>query len=168
MPIIVGVKFRNTSKTYYFGPKNIAFKVDDGAIVETARGMEYGKVMIANMEVPDSEIVSPLKEVVRKASRKDEEQLRENIKKEEFAQKLCIEKIEKHKLQMKLVGTEYTFDRSKVIFYFTAEGRIDFRDLVKDLASVLRVRIEMRQIYERDDIKMRGALAMCGRPCCCG
>ena len=168
MPLIVGIKFRNTSKTYYFGPKNIDFKVDDGAIVETARGMEYGTVTIANMEVPDKELVSPLKDVVRKATRRDEEQLRDNIKKEEFANKLCLEKIAKHGLKMKLVNTEYTFDRSKVIFYFTADGRIDFRDLVKDLASVLRIRIEMRQIYERDDIKMRGALAMCGRPCCCG
>ena len=173
MPLIVGIKFRNTSKTYYFGPKDIEFKVDDGAIVETARGIEYGKVTIANTMVPDSEIVSPLKDILRKATPKDEAQLRENIKREETANKLCLEKIAKHNLEMKLVNTEYTFDRSKVIFYFTAEGRIDFRELVQDLANALRngshkIRVEMRQIYERDDIKMRGALAMCGRPCCCG
>lgn len=167
MPVIVGVKFRNTSKTYYFDPKGIEFALDDGVIVETARGMEYGKITISNQEVDDKEIVQPLKEVVRKATKKDDEQLAENIKKEEFASKLCLEKIEKRALPMKLVNTEYTFDRSKVIFYFTAEGRIDFRELVKDLASVLRIRIEMRQIYERDDFKMRGALAICGRPCCC-
>ena len=173
MPLIVGIKFRNTSKTYYFGPKDIEFKVDDGAIVETARGIEYGKVTIANTMVPDSEIVSPLKDILRKATPKDEAQLRENIKREETANKLCLEKIAKHNLEMKLVNTEYTFDRSKVIFYFTAEGRIDFRELVQDLANALRngshkIRVEMRQIYERDDIMMRGALAMCGRPCCCG
>ncbi len=167
MPIVVGVKFRNAGKSYYFDPKGIEFGLDDGVIVETQRGVEYGKITIQNMSVDDKEIVAPLKEVLRRATKKDEEQLRENIKKEEFAHKLCSEKIEKRDLPMKLVGTEYTFDRSKAIFYFTAEGRIDFRDLVKDLAGVLRVRIEMRQIYERDDIKMRGALAVCGRPCCC-
>ncbi len=164
---VVGVKFKNSGKTYYFAPKDIIFEENDGVITETARGMEYGVIVKANHEVDDKEIVAPLKEVVRKATAEDTKKHKENVDKREYLMKVGVEKINLHNLNMKLVDAEYTFDRQKVIFYFTADGRIDFRELVKDLASVFHVRIELRQIYERDDIKMRGALASCGRPCCC-
>ena len=161
---VVGVKFKNSGKTYYFAPKDIIFEENDGVITETARGMEYGVIVKANHEVDDKEIVAPLKEVVRKATAEDTKKHKENVDKREYLMKVGVEKINLHNLNMKLVDAEYTFDRQKVIFYFTADGRIDFRELVKDLASVFHVRIELRQIYERDDIKMRGALASCGRP----
>lgn len=164
---IVGIKFRNSCKVYYFNPEAIEFKEGEAAIVETARGVEFGDVVIANKEVADKEVVQPLKPVLRKATEADYKQVEENLAKKPEAIRVANEKIEKHQLNMKLVDVEYTFDRGKVIFYFTASGRVDFRDLVKDLASVFRVRIELRQIYERDDTKMRGALAVCGRPCCC-
>lgn len=167
MSIIVGIKFKNSNKIYYFSPENIAFSEGDGVIVETARGTEYGRVVVQNKEVDDSEIVQPLKPVLRKATPKDDEQLKKNLQKREEALRIAAEKIARRGLQMKLVDAEYTFDCSKVIFYFTADGRIDFRELVKDLAAAFKVRIELRQIYERDDTKMRGALAQCGRPCCC-
>ena len=167
MSIIVGIKFKNSNKIYYFSPENIAFSEGDGVIVETARGTEYGRVVVPNKEVDDSEIVQPLKPVLRKATPKDDEQLKKNLQKREEALRTAAEKIARRGLQMKLVDAEYTFDCSKVIFYFTADGRIDFRELVKDLAAAFKVRIELRQIYERDDTKMRGALAQCGRPCCC-
>lgn len=167
MAMIIGVKFKNTGKVYYFSPKDIEFEVGDGAITETVRGIEYGSVVTANKEVPEKEIVAPLKPVIRKATEKDIQQNEENLARRESLVKTVTEKTHFHNLDMKIVDAEYTFDRSKVIIYFTAEGRIDFRELVKDLASVLHLRIELRQIYERDDIKMRGALASCGRPCCC-
>lgn len=167
MAIIVGIKFRNTNKVYYFDPKDIEFAEGEGAVVETSRGLEHGIVAIANREVEDKDIVSPLKPVLRKATAEDEKRLEKNAVDREKALKTIREKADEMKLQMKLVDAEYTFDRSKLIFYFTAEGRVDFRELVRVLASIFKVRIELRQIYERDDTKMRGALASCGRPCCC-
>lgn len=167
MAIIVGIKFLNTNKVYYFDPQSIEFKEGDGAIVETARGQEYGIVSIANKEVEEKDIVSPLKPVIRKATDEDLKRLEKNRADKEHALKVIREKVVEAGLQMKLVDAEYTFDRSKLIFYFTADGRVDFRELVKTLASIFKIRIELRQIYERDDTKMRGALAPCGRPCCC-
>lgn len=164
---IIGVKFKNSGKTYYFSPNGIVFAKGDGVITETARGVEYGTVETANHEVDDKKVVAPLKEVMRKATAEDEKRHDENVAKRDYLMKTGQEKIAEKGLEMKLVDAEYTFDRQKIIYYFTAEGRVDFRELVKDLASVFRVRIELRQIYERDDIKMRGALAACGRPCCC-
>ncbi len=167
MAIIVGIKFLNSNKIYYFDPKDVEFKEGDGAIVETARGQEYGVVSIANKEVEEKDIVSPLKPVIRKATEDDLKRLEKNRADKEHALKVIREKVAEAGLQMKLVDAEYTFDRSKLIFYFTADGRVDFRELVKTLASIFKIRIELRQIYERDDTKMRGALAPCGRPCCC-
>ena len=167
MAIIVGIKFRSTNKVYYFDPKNIDFQEGDGAIVETARGLEYATVTIANKEVDEKEIVQPLKPVVRKATADDKKRVEKNLQDKEHALKVIREKVAEMCINMKLVDAEYTFDRTKLIFYFTAEGRVDFRDLVRALASIFKVRIELRQIYERDDTKMRGALAPCGRPCCC-
>lgn len=164
---IVGIKFRNSCKVYYFSPLDIEFVEGDAAIVETARGVEFGDVVIPNKEVEDKEVVQPLKPVLRKATEADFQQVQKNLDSKPEAVRLASEKIEKHNLDMKVVDAEYTFDRQKIIIYFTAAGRVDFRDLVKDLASVFRIRIELRQIYERDDAKMRGALAPCGRPCCC-
>lgn len=167
MAIIVGIKFKNTNKVYYFDPKDMQFEEGDGVIVETARGLEYATVTIANKEVDDSEIVQPLKPVVRKATADDEKRVEKNLHDKEHALKVIREKVAEMNLSMKLVDAEYTFDRTKLIFYFTAEGRVDFRELVRVLASIFKVRIELRQIYERDDTKMRGALAPCGRACCC-
>ena len=167
MAIIVGIKFRNGNKVYYFDPQGIAFDEGDGAIVETARGQEFGTVSITNKEVDEKDIVSPLKPVIRKATPDDFKKAEKNLADKDHALKVIREKVAEMGIQMKLVDAEYTFDRSKLIFYFTAEGRVDFRELVKILASIFKVRIELRQIYERDDTKMRGALAACGRPCCC-
>ena len=167
MAIIVGIKFRNTNKVYYFDPQDIEFEEGDGVIVETARGLEYATIAIPNRDVPEKEVVSPLKPVVRKATPEDDAQLKRNLDDRAPALATIREKTAELGLNMKLVDAEYTFDRSKLIFYFTADGRVDFRNLVRTLASIFRVRIELRQIYERDDTKMRGALAMCGRPCCC-
>lgn len=167
MAIIVGIKFRSTNKVYYFDPKDIDFREGDGAIVETARGLEYATVTIANKEVDDKEIVQPLKPVVRKATPDDIKRVEKNLQDKDHALKVIREKVAEMGINMKLVDAEYTFDRTKLIFYFTAEGRVDFRELVRVLASIFKVRIELRQIYERDDTKMRGALAPCGRPCCC-
>lgn len=167
MAIIVGIKFRSTNKVYYFDPKDIDFQEGDGAIVETARGLEYATVTIANKEVDDKEIVQPLKSVVRKATPDDIKRVEKNLQDKDHALKVIREKVAEIGINMKLVDAEYTFDRTKLIFYFTAEGRVDFRELVRVLASIFKVRIELRQIYERDDTKMRGALAPCGRPCCC-
>ena len=167
MAIIVGIKFRNGNKVYYFDPQGIAFDEGDGAIVETARGQEFGTVSITNKEVDEKDIVSPLKPVIRKATPEDFKKVEKNLADKDHALKVIREKVAEMGIQMKLVDAEYTFDRSKLIFYFTAEGRVDFRELVKILASIFKVRIELRQIYERDDTKMRGALAACGRPCCC-
>jgi cell fate regulator YaaT (PSP1 superfamily) len=167
MAIIVGIKFRSGNKVYYFDPKDILFDEGDGAIVETARGQEFGTVVITNKEVEEKDIVQPLKPVVRKATAEDVKKMEKNLADKDHALKVIREKVAEMGLSMKLVDAEYTFDRSKLIFYFTAEGRVDFRELVKVLASIFKVRIELRQIYERDDTKMRGALASCGRPCCC-
>lgn len=167
MPEIIGIKFKNNNKVYYFSPNGVDFDENDVAIVETSKGLEYAFVAIANKEVPDSEIVQPLKSVLRKATKEDMRQIERNETDKPHALKVIKEKVAEMKLDMKLVDAEYTFDRSKLIFYFTADGRVDFRELVKVLASVFKVRIELRQIYERDDAKMRGALAPCGRPCCC-
>jgi cell fate regulator YaaT (PSP1 superfamily) len=167
MPYIVGIKFKGSGKVYYFSPENTEFKENDGAIVETVKGVEFGTVAIPNKLVPDEEIKVPLKPVIRKATDKDFAQLEINENKKDAALKVAIEKAAAHKLNMKMVAAEYTFDLKKVIFYFTADNRLDFRELVKDLASYFKIRIELRQIYERDDIKMRGALGCCGRPCCC-
>lgn len=167
MQQVIGVKFHSNTKIYYFDPKDIAFNEGDSVIVETSRGLEFGMVATGNHFVDEENIVKPLKEVIRKATEKDIKQNAENMEKKKWAYSVCLEKIQKRGLPMKLVDADYTFDRSKAIFSFTAEGRVDFRELVKDLATVIKSRIELRQIYERDDIKIRGALAPCGRVCCC-
>ncbi len=167
MEKVIGVRFKRVGKVYYFLPGNITFNEGDHAIVETARGMEYGEVVIVDKEVSEKDLVAPLKTVVRRASAKDEKKLEDNKLKEKEALETCQKKIDKHGLDMKLVDVEYTFDNSKIIFYFTADGRVDFRDLVKDLAGVFKTRIELRQIGVRDEAKMLGGLGPCGRPCCC-
>lgn len=167
MPTIIGVKFKNTNKVYYFDPQNETLFDGDGVIVETARGMEFGKVVQGNREVADSEIVSPLKPIVRKASAEDFAVLDKLEGMRESTIKNAQPLIERHNPEMKLVDVEHTFDQSKIVFYFTADGRVDFRELVKALAGTFRKRIEMRQIDEREDIKLRGGLGPCGRPCCC-
>lgn len=167
MPKIVGVRFKDIGKIYYFSPNDIEFEVGDGAIVETVRGVEFGKVALAPREVDESELVSPLKPVIRKATEKDLQTAKHNVEKKADAIKVAKEKIAKHKLNMKLIDCEFTFDNSKVIFYFTAESRVDFRELVKDLASHFRIRIELRQVGIRDEAKLLGGLGPCGRACCC-
>ena len=167
MPKIVGVRFKDIGKIYYFSPNNIEFEVGDGVIVETVRGVEFGKVALAVREIDESEIVSPLKSVIRKATEKDVDTAKRNIEKKPEAMKVAKEKIEKHKLNMKLIDCEFTFDNTKVIFYFTADTRVDFRELVKDLASHFRIRIELRQVGIRDEAKLLGGLGPCGRACCC-
>ena len=167
MAIVVGIKFRTGQKIYYFDPNGETFKEGDNAILETARGQEFGKVVFGNKEVPESEVVQPLKPVLRKATAKDEAQNEKNLSERTRLMEETVKKVFAHNLPMKVVDAEYTFDRTKIIIYFTADMRVDFRELVKDLASLFHLRIELRQIYERDDIKLRGALAVCGRPCCC-
>jgi cell fate regulator YaaT (PSP1 superfamily) len=167
MPKIVGVRFKNNGKIYYFSPNETEFEVGDGVIVETVRGVEYGTVAIASREMDESQLISPLKPVVRKATEKDVQTAQANIDKKADAIKVAKEKIEKHKLNMKLIDCEFTFDNSKVIFYFTSETRVDFRELVKDLASHFRIRIELRQVGIRDEAKLLGGLGPCGRACCC-
>ena len=167
MATIVGIRFKNTAKVYYFAPGKEKFKKGDGVIVETARGVEFGTVSIEVKDVDDSEIVQPLKPIIRKATQADLDRLKKNEEKAPEAVKVCNEKIAARGLEMKLINAEYTFDGSKIIFYFTAPGRIDFRDLVKDLASVFRIRIELRQIGIRDETRLLGGIAPCGRPCCC-
>ncbi len=163
---VVGVRFRQAGKMYYFDPKDLEIGRGTHVIVETTRGVEYGTVIIAK-DVTDDEVVQPLKAVLRIATPDDEAVEAENRVKEREAYKVCQEKIEKHKLDMKLVAAEYTFDNNKLLFYFTADGRVDFRDLVKDLASVFRTRIELRQIGVRDETKILGGIGICGRPLCC-
>lgn len=167
MAKVVGIRFKKAGKIYYFLPGGQDLKPNDNVIVETARGMEFGTVVLPLREIPAEEVVSPLKEVLRKASLQDEEQFGSNEKKEKEAFQICIAKITAHKLPMKLIDVEYTFDGNKVIFSFTAEGRVDFRELVKDLAAVFRTRIELRQIGVRDEAKMLGGLGSCGRELCC-
>lgn len=167
MTEIIGVRFKSVGKMYYFSPGNL--KVDAGAkvIVETSRGIECGEVVMPNREVEDSKVTSPLKTVIRIANENDMKIIAQNQKKEQDAMKICQDKIIAHKLDMKLVDVECTFDNNKLLFYFTADTRVDFRELVKDLASVFRTRIELRQIGVRDEAKMLGGLGICGRPFCC-
>ena len=167
MSLIGGVRFKNNGKTYYFDPGTLSLQAGDSVIVETARGQEWGRVSIANTQVDDKEVSSPLKPVVRRATKEDDERAEENERLGKEAVKITAQKVEKHKLNMKLVDAEYAFDRSKVTIFFTADGRVDFRELVRDIAGALHTRIELRQIYERDDIRLRGSLGPCGMPCCC-
>ena len=167
MITVIGIRFRTAGQVYFFDPAGISFAPGEHAIVETARGVEYGEVVLGNREVEEEKVVQPLKPVLRKAVPADEETEKKNREKEKEAYRICQEKIEKHGLEMKLVRAEYTFDNNKVLFYFTADGRVDFRELVKDLASVFRTRIELRQIGVRDETKMLGGIGMCGRPLCC-
>ena len=164
---IVGVRFRNVGKVYYFDPKGYKIKAGDHVIVETARGVEYGSVVGGVRNVPDDTIVQPLKAVIRVATPEDDVRAQRNRDKEKDALKICQEKIIKHGLEMKLIDAEYTFDNNKVLFYFTADGRIDFRELVKDLAAVFKMRIELRQIGVRDETKILGGIGICGRVLCC-
>lgn len=164
---IIGVRFKKSGKIYYFNPNGMKFTAGSHAIVETARGLEYGNVAIGNRMVKSTEIVNPLRCVIRTATPEDEAHYKENELKEIEAFNVCIEKISEHKLTMKLIDVEYTFDNNKLLFYFTADGRIDFRELVKDLASVFRTRIELRQIGIRDEAKIMGGLGVCGLPFCC-
>lgn len=167
MTSVVGVKFKDAGKLYYFSPGDIHVEVGDHVIVETARGLEFGKVTMGITKVKDSEIIAPLKSIIRIATEKDHKRHEDNLAKKEEALRLCQKKIDAHKLEMKLIDVEYTFDNSKVVFYFTADGRIDFRELVKDLAAVFRMRIELRQIGVRDEAKMLGGVGNCGRGLCC-
>lgn len=164
---VIGVRFNNAGKIYYFNPLGIKFEYGQNVIVETSRGVEFGKVSVANKEIPEEEIVAPLKPILRKATPEDEKQLAENKIKEKEALKVALEKIREHKLDMKLINVEYTFDRGKILFYFTADGRVDFRELVKSLAGVFKTRIELRQIGVRDEAKTLGAVGICGRFLCC-
>ncbi len=167
MVSVVGIRFKKVGKIYYFDGDGREYTQGEHVVVETSRGIEYGTVVIAKKEVGDDEIVSPLKKIIRKATKEDDEQVKANIVKQLDAFNVCNEKIKKHELDMKLVDVEYTFDNSKVLFYFTADGRVDFRELVRDLASVFKTRIELRQIGVRDEAKMIGGLGICGRPFCC-
>ena len=164
---IIGVRFRTAGKVYYFSPGKTEPKAGDKVIVETARGVEFGTVVLGPKEVEEDKITPPLKSVIRLATAEDIKKEEKNREKEKEAFKICLEKIRKHGLEMKLIDAEYTFDNNKVLFYFTADGRIDFRELVKDLASVFRTRIELRQIGVRDETKIRGGIGICGRPLCC-
>lgn len=164
---VIGVRFRSAGKIYFFDPAGYEIKQGDNVIVETARGVEYGKVVIGPRNVEDNKIIQPLKPVIRTATPEDDEIEAKNKVKEKEAFAICLEKIAKHGLEMKLIDSEYTFDNNKVLFYFTADGRIDFRELVKDLASVFKTRIELRQIGVRDETKVVGGIGICGRPLCC-
>lgn len=164
---VIGVRFRTAGKIYYFDPMDFEIQKGDNVIVETARGIEFGTVVLAPKEVEEDKIIQPLKPVLRLATEKDLEQEMANKLKEREAYKICLEKIQKHQLEMKLIDAEYTFDNNKVLFYFTADGRIDFRELVKDLAAVFKTRIELRQIGVRDETKIVGGIGICGRPLCC-
>ncbi|MBU3159561.1 stage 0 sporulation family protein [Clostridium frigoris] len=167
MVTVIGVRFKKAGKIYYFSPNDIDIKKEDRVIVETVRGIEFGECVIGIKEIKEDDIVSPLKCVIRKATDEDAQKDFDNKRKEKEAYEICLEKIHKHELDMKLIDVEYTFDNNKVIFYFTADGRVDFRELVKDLAAVFRTRIELRQIGVRDEAKMVGGLGPCGRPMCC-
>lgn len=167
MAEVIGVRFKDVGKIYYFDPAGETMAKGDHVIVETARGTECGFVAMPNREVDEELIVKPLKAVLRKATAKDLKMMEDNKAKEKDALKICEQKVKEHGLEMKLVDVEYTFDGSKILFYFTADGRVDFRELVKDLASVFRTRIELRQIGVRDESKMLGGLGVCGRPFCC-
>lgn len=167
MAEVIGVRFKNVGKVYYFDPDGSELKKGDMVIVETARGIECGEVAMENRQVNDDGIVQPLKKLIRLATQEDLKKMAENRLREKSAFEICSKKIAAHKLEMKLVDVEYTFDNSKILFYFTADGRVDFRELVKDLAAVFRTRIELRQIGVRDEAKMLGGLGICGKPFCC-
>ena len=167
MTRVIGVRFRPAGKIYYFAPGKFHIRQGDKVIVETARGIEFGTVVTGPKEVKDEEVMQPLKSVIRIATEEDKRAEEKNREKEKEAFEICLEKIRKHNLDMKLINAEYTFDNNKVLFYFTADGRIDFRELVKDLAAVFRTRIELRQIGVRDETKIRGGIGICGRPLCC-
>ncbi|MCC2254259.1 stage 0 sporulation family protein [Ruminococcus sp. CLA-AA-H200] len=167
MTKVIGVRFRTAGKIYFFAPGKFDIKQGDNVIVETARGVEFGRVVSGPKEVKNEEVVQPLKPVIRVATEQDRRTVEKNRQKEKDAFKICLDKIHKHGLEMKLIDVEYTFDGNKILFYFTADGRIDFRELVKDLAAVFRTRIELRQIGVRDETKIRGGIGICGRPLCC-
>lgn len=167
MTRVIGVRFRNVGKIYYFSPKDLEIKSGDHVIVETARGVEYGSVVLLPRDVEDEKVVQPLKEVIRIAGAQDDKKEESNRKKEKEAYQICLKKIKEHGLEMKLIDVEYTFDNNKVLFYFTADGRIDFRELVKDLAAIFKTRIELRQIGVRDETKILGGIGICGRALCC-
>ncbi len=167
MAEVIGVRFKNVGKVYYFDPDGNVLKKGDKVIVETARGVECGEIAMENRQIGNEELVQPLRKLIRVATEDDLKKVEENRKKEKSAFQVCLRKITDHKLEMKLVDVEYTFDNSKILFYFTADGRVDFRELVKDLASVFRTRIELRQIGVRDEAKMLGGIGICGRPFCC-
>lgn len=164
---VVGVRFKKAGKIYYFDPGDLPISNGDYVIVETVRGIEFGKVVVAKKQVDEKDIVLPLKKIIRMADQKDKLVVEENKKAAEEAYDICLKKVEEHGLEMKLVDVEYTFDRNKIIFYFTADGRVDFRELVKDLAAIFRTRIELRQIGVRDEAKMLGGIGPCGRMLCC-
>ena len=164
---VIGVRFRHVGKIYYFDPKDYPICEGDHVIVETARGVEYGFVVLGPREVSEENVIQPLKSVIRVATPKDDAREENNRKKEKEAFQICLKKIREHNLDMKLIEAEYTFDNNKVLFYFTADGRIDFRELVKDLAAVFKTRIELRQIGVRDETKILGGIGICGRPLCC-
>lgn len=164
---VIGVRFKKAGKIYYFGPNGLNINKGNFVVVETARGIEFGECVIGIKEIPETDIVAPLKSVIRVATEEDVEKHNSNKVKEKDALDICLKKIEEHKLNMKLIDVEYTFDNNKVIFYFTADGRVDFRELVKDLATIFKTRIELRQIGVRDEAKMLGGLGPCGRPLCC-
>ena len=167
MTRVIGVRFRNVGKIYYFSPKNLEIHAGDHVIVETARGVEYGSVVLPPRDVEDEKVIQPLKEVIRIANPQDDKKEEINRKKEKEAFQVCLKKIREHGLEMKLIDVEYTFDNNKILFYFTADGRIDFRELVKDLAAIFKTRIELRQIGVRDETKILGGIGICGRPLCC-
>lgn len=167
MVTVVGVRFKKTCKVYYFSPGANVVKQGDNVIVETVRGIEFGQCVVAPKEIEDKELISPLKDVIRVATTEDEKRYADNKEKEKEAFELCLKKITENKLVMKLIDVEYTFDNNKIIFYFTADGRVDFRELVKDLAAIFRTRIELRQIGVRDEAKMIGGIGPCGRTMCC-
>lgn len=164
---VIGIRFRRAGKIYFFDPQGFEIKQGDNVIVETARGVEYGRVVIGPRDVEEEKVIQPLKPVIRIATFEDDETEKNNKIKEKEAFQVCLEKIKKHNLEMKLIDSEYTFDNNKVLFYFTADGRIDFRELVKDLAAVFKTRIELRQIGVRDETKVVGGIGICGRPLCC-
>ncbi len=167
MTKVIGIRFKSVGKIYYFNPGDQVLQIGDGVIVETARGTEYGTVAMTEKEIDEKNFSIPIKNILRKATDADTKTLKENAKKEKEAYDICLAKIKENQLDMNLIEVEYTFDRSKILFYFTADGRVDFRQLVKDLASVFRTRIELRQIGVRDEAKIRGGLGICGRPLCC-
>ena len=167
MTKVIGVRFRQAGKVYFFAPGKLHIKKGDKVIVETARGVEFGSVVAGPKEIPDEEVMQPLKSVIRIATEEDKRNEEKNREKEKEAYNICLEKIREHNLDMKLINAEYTFDNNKVLFYFTADGRIDFRELVKDLAAVFRTRIELRQIGVRDETKLKGGIGICGRALCC-